>query len=99
MSHHHLLVLLIEEGFQVLFENHHHHLVVVIGEFYLQTICLILIIFCIIRFIPCRLSSKLEDAFDLMEQDDKCRNSLGGEIPRENQGILNNLIRAGKVTS
>lgn len=53
------------------------------------------------RYIPSRLSTRLDNAFDLLEQDDKSRNSFTGESTslssssaRENQGLLNSLIRS-----
>lgn len=46
------------------------------------------------RFIPSRLSSKLEDAFDIMDQEEKIRNSPNADSSRPSQGTLNNLIRS-----
>ena len=47
------------------------------------------------RHIPSRLSSKLEEAFDMLEQDEKSRSSFGSDISHENnQCLINNLIRS-----
>lgn len=47
------------------------------------------------RCIPSRLSSNLEDAFEIMGDTERDRQmSLKSEVAHENQGVMNNLLRA-----
>ena len=47
------------------------------------------------RFIPSRLSTNLEDAFDMMDNKDASKDqNMKNDIAHENQIIMNNLIRS-----
>jgi len=46
------------------------------------------------RFIPSRIASNLEDAFEIMGSDGDNKQNSRNDVAHENQGIMNNLLRS-----